>query len=133
MGRGRQRRQRAAFVALASPDGQHLYYKRSARPGPIYEIRPDGSGDTEIVSELTYGALTYAVTKSGLWFVGAPSGKRTYWSIRLRRFADRTITEAARLDSDWSGVSLAVSPDERYVLITRLDNDSDLLLVNDFR
>ena len=121
-------------VALASPDGQHVYYKRILNSGPIYEISPDGSGDTEVVSEEVYAVLTYATTTSGLWFVGPPTIARPYWSVRMLRFADRRIVEAARMDVPPDGVGLSVSPDERYVLFTKADlSGNDLWLVDNFR
>ena len=120
-------------AALVSPDGQHLYYRR-ANAGAIFRIRTDGTGDTEIVPS-AYATLTYAVTQSGLWFVGYPDTRSAdpHWSIQLRRFSDGTTTEVARVDRP-DGLQLSVSPDERYVLLTRLDSSgTDLQLVNDFR
>ena len=121
-------------AALASPDGQHLFYKRNSTSGPIYESRPDGSGETEVISEFTYAALTYAVTRSGVWFVGIPDNDRPYWSIRVLRFADRRVAEAARLDFRPDGLQLSLSPDEKHALLTRRDESgTDLLLVDNFR
>jgi Tol biopolymer transport system component len=56
-------------VALVSADGQRLYYRR-ADAGAIFEIGADGTGDAEVVPAPVCATLTYAVTRSGLWFVG---------------------------------------------------------------
>ena len=80
-----------------------------------------------------YATLTYAVTRSGLWFVGYPNSAHPYWSLQLRRFSDGKTIELARLDRP-DGLQLSVSPDERYVLLTRLDSSgTDLQLVDNFR
>ena len=107
-------------VVLASPDGRHLYYKRISNSGPIYEISLDGSGDTEVVSEVAYAVLPFATTTSGLWFVGPPTSARPYWSVRMLRFADRRIVEAARMDGRPDGTGLSVSPDSDTFCSPRL-------------
>jgi hypothetical protein len=54
--------------------------------------------------------------------------------VRMLRFADRQIVEAVKLDSVPGALNLSVSPDERYVLLTKPDTSgTDLLLVNNFR
>ncbi len=121
-------------VVIASPDGQHLFYKRSLNSGPIYDIHPDGTGDTVIVPEVTFAVLPYTATASGLWWISPPTQDRNYWSVRMLHFVDRKIVEVTRLDPVPGGLNLSVSPDERYVLLTKPDTSgTDLLLVNNFR
>jgi hypothetical protein len=72
-------------VVVISPDGQHLLYKRSVDSGPIYDIHPDGTGDTVIVAELTFAVLPYTATASGLLWVSPPIDGRNYWSLRMLR------------------------------------------------
>jgi Tol biopolymer transport system component len=121
-------------AALASLDGQYLYYKRAGSVGSIYRIRPDGTGDTEIVSEPTYAVLPFAVTASGIWFVAPPADGRTYWSIRELQFSSNRIVEGGKLDTRPNGQQLSISPNEQYALVTKPDlGGTDLLLVNNFR
>jgi Tol biopolymer transport system component len=121
-------------AGVAAPDGAHLFYKRSGDSGPIYQIGLDGSGDVAVVSEPTYAVLPFTATRSGVWFVGLPSRARPYWSLRMLRFSDRAIVEMAKLTERPNGHAVSISPDERYALLTTLDDSgSDLLLVNDFR
>ncbi len=121
-------------VVVVSHDGEHLFYKREVGSGPIYDIRPDGTGDTVIVPEVTFAVLPYTASASGIWWVATPTRDRSYWSIRMLRFVDRKIVEVARLESLAFALNLSVSPDERYVLLTRPDTSgTDLLLVNNFR
>jgi hypothetical protein len=121
------------FVVVASTDGQHLFYKRIPNSGPIYDIHPDGTGDAVFVAETTFAVLAYTTTPSGLWWVSPPIDGRTYWSVRMLRFADRKIVEAAKLEFP-SALNISVSPDEHYLLMTKADRSgTDLLLVNNFR
>ena len=121
-------------VVVTSVDGQHLFYKRRLDSGPIYDIHPDGSGDTVIVPETTFAVLPYTATASGIWWVSTPTRDRNYWSIRTLRFADRKIVEVTKLESLAYALNLSLSPDERYVLLTKPDTSgTDLLLVNNFR
>ena len=120
-------------VVVASSDGQHLFYKRSMNSGPIYDIHPDGTGDTVFVAETTFAVLPYTTTASGLWWLSSPIDGRSYWSLRMLRFADRKFVEAAKLEFG-SSLNVSVSPDEHYLLMTKGDTSgTDLLLVNNFR
>jgi eukaryotic-like serine/threonine-protein kinase len=120
-------------VVVTSRDGQHLFYKRQLDSVPIYDIHPDGTGDTLIVPERTFAVLPYTATASGLWWVSPPIDGRTYWSLRMLRFADRKIVEAAKLEFP-TALNVSLSPDEHYLLVTKGDTSgTDLLLVNNFR
>ena len=117
-----------------SHDGEHLFYKRAVASGPIFDIHPDGRGDTLLVPEETFAILPYTASATGLWWVSTPTHDRNYWSIRMLRFADRKIVEVTRLESLAYALNISVSPDERYVLLTKPDvSGTDLLLVNNFR
>jgi hypothetical protein len=125
--------QHGGSAAIASGDGQFLYYKRDTDSGPIYRIRPDGSGDVEVVPFSTYALLPFTSSRSGLWFVAFPNEAHPYWSLQMQK-PDRAIAEAARLDFQPDGLQLSVAPDEQSVLVTRLDQSgTDLLLVDHFR
>jgi hypothetical protein len=64
-----------------------------------------------------------------------PAATRPYWSIQTKDATDGTVREVTRLDfPPGSNLNISVSPDERYVLITRPDTrGTDLLLVEDFQ
>jgi hypothetical protein len=52
----------------------------------------------------------------------------------MLRFADNKTVDVVKVDFFPSPVGMSVSPDERYVLLTRPDQSgNDLFLVNDFR
>ena len=117
------------LLAVASPDGQWLYYVGLTAPSGIRRMHPDGSGDGLVVTER---AIVFRPTDKGLWFVTPPLPEKPA-AVRVLRFADNTIRDVAQLDF-LPSPSLSVSHDERYVLLGRLDSrGTDLLLVNDFR
>ena len=121
------------MAVIASADGQRLYYRPNDK-GATFAINPDGTGEVEVGAAGAYATLTYAATRSGLWFVGLPDSAHPYWTLQLRRFSDGKTIEIAKLDDRPDGLPLSVSPDERYVLLTRRDSSgSDLQLVNNFR
>ena len=71
--------------------------------------------------------------RRGVWFVSDPVPRGTYWSLRVMEFADGRTREAANLDFG-PRVGLSLTPDDRYVLLTRPDTrGTDLLLDDTFR
>jgi hypothetical protein len=116
----------------ASKDSEWLYYSPRGR-GPIWKIRPDGTGDSECLSLPIY-FLGYTLTRSGIYaWVVPEAGKRPYWSVQMFRLNDGKNVELLRPDFP-PGMGLSISPDERYLLLTKPDeNGTDLLLVEGFR
>jgi len=119
------------LLSVPSRNGEWLYYiTGSAVPAPnIRRIRPDGSGDSVAVTDRVFA---FTVTASGLWFLVDDNPGDLGVVLRVLRFADNAIRDVSRIDFLTSGLS--VSPDDRYVLVSRPDlSGSDLLLVNNFR
>ena len=97
---------------------------------PLRKIRSDGGGDDSEAFPLSVGRLVYTVTPAGVYFVSQSVQDR--FSLQIFRFATGKATELAKLD-DVPGVGLSVSPDERHVLLTKLDQrGTDLILVENF-
>jgi dipeptidyl aminopeptidase/acylaminoacyl peptidase len=120
-------------AVLASPERPYVFYKRFGSNTPVYRIREDGTGD-EPFSEPTFAFLPFAVTTSGLWYVGLPTPARARFAVRVMRLSDRKAADVAHFDWPPGGLAISVSPDERYVLVTRQDTSgTDLRLVNGFR
>jgi hypothetical protein len=120
-------------AVLVPADGQHLYYRRTDA-GAIFEIRRAAPATRRSSRHPSTRSSPTPVTRSGLWFVGYPNSAHPYWSLQLRRFSDGKTIEVARLDDRPDGLQLSVFPDERDVLLTRLDSSgTDLQLVNNFR
>lgn len=120
---------------VASPDGEWLYYLPSGMQGRfLHRLHPDGSGDEQVVQERV-PLLTYTATSTGLWFVTRTAGSNPYWVIKVLRRGERESREVLKLDfPPGNNLSLSLSPDGRYALMTKPDErGTDLLLVEHFR
>ena len=120
-------------VAVMAADGRSIYYKRDSRTGPIYNIRPDGTGDTLVVQD-QIPFMSFTTTASGLWFFAPPTPARRDWSLRRLRAAGGEVTDIAPLPFAPDYLTISVSTDEHYALVNKADlRGTDLLLVSDFR
>ncbi len=113
--------------AYPSRDGQWIYYV-DGEPGRLHRIKPDGSGDG-LVMERQIRLLQYTANRSGLYFVVTEANK----SHLQRLTGDGRIENVLELPFS-PGLGLSLSPDGRYVLVTKMDeNGTDLMLVEGFR
>jgi len=122
------------FVAYESWDAQTLYYAKTDGPAPVFRMSlasvgaASGAGEeSQVLEGVPYRA--WAVTASGLWFIDRDTKPR---SLKFRSFSGKTRT-VAEIDKPVSW-GLTVSPDERTILYSQLDQSgSDLMLVEGFR
>ncbi|HEV3202532.1 MAG TPA: protein kinase [Bryobacteraceae bacterium] len=115
----------------ASADGNWLFYT-SQVTGPIRRMHPDGGDDGEVFPLPAY-YLAYTVTANAVYASVGPGPGRPYPSVQSMRLAGGKILEVLKLDFS-AGLGLSVSPDERYLLLTRPDEKgTDLMLVEGFR
>jgi serine/threonine protein kinase len=122
----------ADTVEIAT-DGQWLYYQGLTPPLGIRRIRPDGTGDGVVVDGNVRLGM-FRPTAKGIWFVTNPPQGTATTALHEYVFADAKVRDVAEIDFVPITVGMAVSPDERYVFVTRNDrNGSDLLLVDGFR
>ena len=121
---------KGGYSALASSDGQWLYYHdQENRDRPLRKIRSDGGEDSEAIP-LPVPGLAYTVTPAGVYFVSRLDEDHN--SLQMFRFASGKAAELTKLDYR-PGIGLSVSPDERYVLLTKPDQSgTDLMLVENF-
>jgi serine/threonine protein kinase len=115
-----------------SHDDRWLYYS-GGLSGDIRRIGSDGSGQSvEVAQNSRFLSLT--TSAKGLWFVSFPKPGDNEVVVRLRRATDNVTVDVARIDFLPTPVGMAVSPDEKSLLVTRPDvSGSDLFLVDDFR
>jgi Tol biopolymer transport system component len=118
------------YAALATSDGRWLYYQdQEGSVKPLRKIRSDGGDDGEAIP-LPVPSLAYTVTPAGVYFVSRPDEGQD--SLQMFRFASGKVEELVKLDYR-PGIGVSVSPDERYVLLTKPDQSgSDLMLVENF-
>ena len=115
------------FVALPPHDDQWLFYAVSQVPNTaeIWKIRPDGTGDSSIETKPTY-SLAMTVTQTALY----GNGRGVVYSMSL---SDGKISQLLKIGFG-PGMGLSLTPDERYILLTKPDQaGSDLVLVEGFR
>ena len=118
------------FAVRASRDGQWLFYV-PVQTSSVWRIHPDGNEDGQVFAPRTYGnAMT--VTANGFYgdtMTGPPFSD----SVQALRFADGKISQVLPLEFS-PGLGLSLTPDERYLLLTKPDlKGTDLMLVEGFR
>jgi Tol biopolymer transport system component len=119
------------FAVRASRDGQWLFYVPVQAYSPVWRIHPDGSEDGQVFSPRTYGNAM-AVTANA-FYGSTVTGPPFSYSVQALRFADGKPSQVLPLDCA-PGLGLSLTPDERYLLLTKPDlKGTDLMLVEGFR
>ncbi len=122
------------FRTYESPDGKFIYYSKLDASG-LWRIPVEGGEESLILDQLQKGYWhAWAVVDEGIYFINpAPKPPAT---IEFFSFATRRITRIASLEKEsykW-GSHLAISPDRRWILYTKLDQSgSDIMLVENFQ
>jgi Tol biopolymer transport system component len=122
------------FRACESPDGKFIYYSKLDASG-LWRIPVEGGEESLILDQLQKGYFAaWAVVDRGIYFIN-PEPKPPA-TIEFFSFATRRITRIASLEKEsfeWSS-TLAISPDERWILYTQRDQSgSDIMLVENFQ
>jgi Tol biopolymer transport system component len=133
-GPGVQVTRHGGYLAAESWDGQHLYYSKNDHSG-VWRMPVAGGEETAIVKgPLAFRA--WALGRSGLYYaVARRAGAllRAY-AIWYLDFASGERTELFRKEGAFTHYTIAVSPDERWVLyMERPEARSELMLVENFR
>jgi Tol biopolymer transport system component len=118
--------------AFESPDGRFLYYaKEGGGPTSLWKVAVEG-GEEGLVLEPIASWSHLACGNQGIYFLPRlDMSSRT--PLEFFDFATNKVKTLANVDKP--GIyGLTVSPDGRFVLYTRLDQQgSDLMLVENFR
>jgi len=123
------------FEGFESTDGQYFYYaKGRAMPG-IWRVPVGGGEETLVVDHHQAGLWRYwAVTDKGIYFATAEMPSHPL--IEFFNFDTQKITTIAKLNKPLfkTDPGLAVSPDEKSLLVVQIDQKgSDLMLMENFR
>src|SRR5205085_11957887 len=103
---------------------QTYYRKRDDTAGALWKV-PAGGGEETRVAD-TADVQTFAVTRGGIYFV---TGRELRY-LSLATGKSKSILTIGKPMSN----GLSVSPDERWLLYSQLDQTgSDLMLVENFR
>jgi Tol biopolymer transport system component len=124
---------------MISPDGQWLYFVR--REGDSLWRMPIGGGAETRLAEGLY-RYNYAATNKGVYYVVRPPQQTQGVTealvpagsqVRYLDFATKRVTDLLT-DGRLGDLGLAVSPDGKYLLFTKIDYlGADLMLVENFR
>jgi Tol biopolymer transport system component len=122
-------------VSDVSWDGRHLYYSKSGSASGIWRIAVDGSEETEVVRELI-DPQNWALGRRGIYYgtQTRAGGRMTGYTIRFLDFESGLVTELHRRDGPFGQRTLAVSPDEEWMLYSEWPwPTAELMLVENFR
>jgi Tol biopolymer transport system component/serine/threonine protein kinase len=115
---------------LESPDGKFLYYTKSLFNTSLWKMPVEGGQATKVLDGLS-GYINLAIVSNGLYFVPVHSST-TNSSIQFLSFETHKAAPVATFEKPV--VSLAVSPDGRWILYSQIERaGSELMLVENFR
>jgi Tol biopolymer transport system component len=116
------------WIAFESLDGMDVYFSKNTWLSDIWKVPVSGGEETKVVESVQGNA--FAMTSKGIYFVGLHSGGR---AVEFYSFAANKVAAVATIHRPVSW-GLSVSPDERFILYTQVDEASrDLMLVENFR
>jgi Tol biopolymer transport system component/DNA-binding winged helix-turn-helix (wHTH) protein len=120
--------QNGGYTAFESLDGSMLYYTKGNNSS-LWGMPVGGGQETELVKSVELFGFTLA--KKGIYFDQLNNDGTT--SIQFLKFATGKVTPVITLPRRRPG-PLSISPDERYLLYSQLDQrGSDLMLIENFR
>ena len=123
--------------ALASPNGQTLFYLTGSVAGFTLISRPIAGETEEALLETTLGGAgsSYFPVGKGIYYVTRPDGQASFnHELRFFSFATRKTETLTRFEARFGG-GLTVSPDEQTILYSgsKPSAGNDLMLIQNFR
>jgi Tol biopolymer transport system component len=125
------------FLAFESADGRFVYYTKDRdvqlSPG-IWRTPVEGGEETRVLDSFNaenWG--DWALMEDGIYFINADD--KGNCAIQFFDFARRRVTQVAELGQDIFLNGLAVSPERRQILYSRVDETGgvDIMLIENFR
>jgi Tol biopolymer transport system component len=131
------------YSSIESPAGDYLYFSRrlSLPEDPrnaLWRV-PVRGGEEEVVVESVLSSDTnWDVAADGIYFVdrragSSPSTER--WGVRFFSLKERRVSDVSTLHyaPRLAGPALSVSRGGRFILVSQQQEESDLMLVENFR
>jgi dipeptidyl aminopeptidase/acylaminoacyl peptidase len=119
------------FAAFESPDRQFLYYAKGRTEAGLWRMPIDGGREELVLDRIAPGFWGYwAIGKNGVYFVEWTELRREA-TLNFFDLATRRVSKIASLTNPPipADSAFALSPDERYILVTQVDQSgSDLLM-----
>jgi Tol biopolymer transport system component/tRNA A-37 threonylcarbamoyl transferase component Bud32 len=119
------------FAAFESPDGKYLYYAKGRTEAGLWRLPIGGGQEEPVLDRIAPGFWGYwAIGKNGIYFVEWAELRRNavlnFFDLSTRRVSRLASLTNPPIPAD---SAFALSPDERYVLVTQVDQSgSDLLM-----
>jgi Tol biopolymer transport system component len=142
-GSARQVTRGGGYSSIESRDGDYLYFSRrlSLPEDPrnaLWRV-PVRGGEEEVVVESVLSSDTnWDVATEGIYFVDrragtSPSTER--WGVRFFSLKEHRVSDVAtlRYAPRLAGPALSVSSNGRWILVSQQQEESDLMLVENFR
>ena len=117
------------FVSMPSTDGKWIYYSVPAKG--LWKTPVAGGPETQVVD--VADPAGFSVTTRGIYFAGRfdPASRKT--PLQFYRFDNKKVENLSFFDKPLY-LYISVSPDEKWLLYSQLDQSSDdLMLVENFR
>lgn len=122
---------RGGWHALEDYGRKFIYYSSDSQPPCIRRMLLAGGEEMDVVQAFS-GLGNFAVTSGGIYYLVA-SGPSQATSIHFYQFSDATTRVAARLERPFRN-GLSAARDGSWVVYSQTDaQDSDLMLIGNFR
>jgi eukaryotic-like serine/threonine-protein kinase len=125
----------AGFFGQESPDGRFLYFTKAwDYPGPssaseIWRMPVAGGDETLVVTGIK-SYRNFVVGRRALYYAHSESGRDSIRAHDLSTGREKLVLELSKPIAP----GLSLSPDERYLLFSQVDDEgSELMLVDNFR
>ena len=133
-GRAIQMTKKGGILPVESPDRQNVYYLNEEETS-LWKIPVGGAEETRVLEPVLKRA--FVAVADGIYYITpAPNSHRSAL-IRFYSTTNKTTRTVATISTHefYAGDSgLAVSPDEKWILYSQLDQlNSDLMLIENFR
>jgi Tol biopolymer transport system component/DNA-binding winged helix-turn-helix (wHTH) protein len=116
------------FAAAESPDGRWLLYTRSDHASSVWRMPVSGGQDQQVLPSII--GRNFVIARHGIYFLAAAKPGKA--SIEFLDATTGRVSRVAPVQKVFLGLS--VSPDERYLLYTQVNEPGgDLMLLENFR
>jgi hypothetical protein len=118
------------YAPFESPDGRAVYYiKGDKEVTSLCKVPVDGGEESQVLGSIW--AHNFAVANRGIYFIPGPDRVGRFF-IHFFSFATGQVKQIAGIQKQ-PLYGFSVSPDERCILYTQVDQTgSDLMLVENF-
>ena len=130
-GQARQVTSNGGVYAVESADGRDLYFsRRGLEGGPpgIWRMPVDGGEATKVSDSGGFGE--FAVLADGICLLSRGSAPQT---VDYLDFGTGEISQIAEIEVRSGRMGLSVSPDRQWILFQGWEDESDIMLVENFR